>query len=1386
MNKYNEYFDVDAGYRPEINPSSIKDEHLRWVDTFPHKTFIELLKATERMLARGTNTDKKGIWIEGAYGTGKSRIAWTLKNILECSEQELINYFDKYPALKCESDLRDKLIAAKEGKIVTVSRYATGGIDTTRKLVMAVFDSVTKALKAYGVDYKGERTLRGKIVSWLSSEEHRKVFEILAGKPEYRGLGSFAGKSIESITAQLTNLKTNVDDLLNDILTLADNEGITAFQISMDDLVVWLSDVIEENGLKAIVFIWDEFSSYFKANRNILDEFQKLAELSNDKPFDLVIVTHMSGSIFGENDQAGKIVRDRFVCKEITMPDNIAFHLIRYALKTKESAKDEWERLAEDLNSAMPESRKAVCETAKVNEETLTKILPIHPMAALLLKNISSAFASNQRSMFNFIKTESKDIHAFQWYIANYSPDNNDLLTMEYLWDFFYEKGTDEYGSGAGRSNLDLIIKTILDCYILNEADLFEDEKIVLKTILMMQAISQRFNDALELLQPTDKNINLAFEGTTLANGFAINLAKGLVEKGILFVKPGKVPSYAAAAVSGDQASIDKIKSETRTIELIRNEDCDSLLLLTPGQRFRYLLTVVTCDNFTSVMNKLSNEKKDYHIRGVLCCARNEEEQGRLRALVASAKTNQTYNNITIIDASSNIMGIGRFEQWVDSYANEEYWRLKDPDLAKDMKGKADAVIREWRQTITEGDFVCYPSCKDEECARVGEICSKMSDLQNVLANNTLKIYPMSFDNVKVSEQFFATKNLQSGAKCGIEQHAGGIYQENAIRALLGSAWQNAKYTDDISKPITRLKNKMDQFIVSRFEKDVRIPIGDIFDELMKYGFMPCNLYAFLAGFLLKEYTQDQYRYGAGVSGDEGGKMTSDKLGDYIGEYIKNVNTPIKNYRPKYIEIMTQNQKKFNEFAADVFGTGENISVEQTAGKLRYCLKQLGYPVWCYKKIDSDNLGIFIDKIGEIANSRNDESVSKLTDQLGGMMVQIPSSTASLKQLITPENGRAALEAFLREDIDNGILFELAGRIGISNPISDVLKKISSGDALWLWDQDTGVEEIGKLITEYKIIDVSNQLGRKGQEWYSCVNAWIDTVKFLKIPCSVLEVRKPELRSFWRYLREMKQTGDLAYEKRQNFLEQLESRMESILEVIEGKEAFFAEEYSEYVADFTMEEIHMIYAKLPTSCYEDDLTAYIQNLNSVILQMRQEQAKFRLRAEWNAVTGSESPNAWSQTHRTPILVMVEEKEQVSTKRMFATLNSNSPNAEDVAFSLQYLLSKPNFLKDLSSDEKVEQAFQRHIIGKYDVLLQDNREVRDWLEKTVPSDVYDWYPSRLVETQVEKLARDRYFCGGNEAALKKIDVMKDAVAKEYLKRLIRENMNVGIEIILKGE
>ena len=119
MDTYSDYFDIDENYYPEINPNSISDPNSRWDGTFPHETFVDLLRATERMLARETNTDKKGIWIEGAYGTGKSRVAWTLKSLLECSPEELNSYFDEYDNLKRQPDLRDKLLAHKGDHIVT-------------------------------------------------------------------------------------------------------------------------------------------------------------------------------------------------------------------------------------------------------------------------------------------------------------------------------------------------------------------------------------------------------------------------------------------------------------------------------------------------------------------------------------------------------------------------------------------------------------------------------------------------------------------------------------------------------------------------------------------------------------------------------------------------------------------------------------------------------------------------------------------------------------------------------------------------------------------------------------------------------------------------------------------------------------------------------------------------------------------------------------------------------------------------------------------------------------------------------------------------------------------------------------------------------------------
>ena len=185
-------------------------------------------------------------------------------------------------------------------------------------------------------------------------------------------------------------------------------------------------------------------------------------------------------------------MRDRFIPVQIALPDNIAFNLIGHAFNVKPAAKTDWNILAEDLNDRVKNSRSKVMAVTKIdNPQVMKDIMPLHPMAALILKNIASAFKSNQRSMFDFIKSSNTDdVKAFQWFIENAGPyDDHPLLTVDMLWNFFYEKG---------RDNLTSDIRLILDTFP-QQQNLREDEKAVLKAILIMQAIDQRLGGTVDL-----------------------------------------------------------------------------------------------------------------------------------------------------------------------------------------------------------------------------------------------------------------------------------------------------------------------------------------------------------------------------------------------------------------------------------------------------------------------------------------------------------------------------------------------------------------------------------------------------------------------------------------------------------------------------------------------------------------------------------------------------------------------------------------------------------------------------------------------------------------------------------------------------------------------
>ena len=746
-NKYLEYFDVDEEYFPQVNDSAIAAASPDfWTRTYPHYTFIEMLNSMERVLAR---QEKRTLWIEGAYGTGKSQCAYALKKILEVPEEELRGYWDRYEPLKKKADLLEKLIGHKQKGIMTAYRYASGMIHSPRDLFLAVQETLKASLVSENL-YAGENTLKDSVIVWLEDSDHKLMFNSLLQNPDKEWKALFSQPTADEVL-NLLRKGGEVKTLMDNIFRLADKEGITALNIDADRLIAWLTDIIDHNNIK-VVFIWDEFSDYFKNNRESLSEFQKLAELVNLKPFYFIVVTHESGQLFTTADTTWKKVRDRFIPVQIALPDNIAFNLIGHAFNVKPAAKAQWDILADDLNDRVKNSRSKVMSVAKIdNQQVMKDIMPLQPMAALLLKNIASAFKSNQRSMFDFIKSSNTDdVKAFQWFIQKTGPfEAHPLLTVDMLWNFFYEKG---------RDNLTSDIRLILDTFP-QQQNLREDEKAVLKAILSLQAIDQRLGGTIDLFKATDQNLSYVFEGIPGLEGTkSANLAKGLKEKGILVLNPidGERYAYAAAVLAGDQTKIDNHKKDIRqnstTSKLVREGVLSTVLPLSPALRLRFeseqgtgKITPVTTADFTRTTNTLRDRAAGWNFHAVIAFARDDAEGAIFRKTLRSAAADKKYENIVFIDALSTPLGSEAFEQYVDFSAMAMYYQGSNNTSSRESSDKAKRVLdQNWKNRIYNGQFVVYTYANQE-----GEKLGNGQGVASVLQTIVTAKFPHVFDFAK-------------------------------------------------------------------------------------------------------------------------------------------------------------------------------------------------------------------------------------------------------------------------------------------------------------------------------------------------------------------------------------------------------------------------------------------------------------------------------------------------------------------------------------------------------------------------------------------------------------------------------------------------------------
>lgn len=1385
QNAYKNYFDIDENYYASVSEELIAGGFVDWNSFYPHSTFVRLLKDTASILRR---QQKLSIWVEGAYGTGKSHAVLTLKKILDAPEEEVLKYFKDNDL---DMDLFNMIQGAKkQGEILTIHRVGSATIKGDNALVMAIQESIKRAIVEKGVEFKCEDSLKDSIIKWLSDDINAKNFKNWI---DGRYINEFGTDDAVSIIHKLQTYKENeVADLTRKIFMLAQKEGITALKLEARDLGKWIKDIIEKNKLKSIIFIWDEFTGYFTNNKNSIDGFQTLAELSQTIPFYFIIVTHKSSALFNDRDDSKKII-DRFIkptC-EINLPENMALKLIGKAIKIKNdpAVRDEWKILSEDLYNQIPVCSSMVIKSSKIDGASLKKILPIHPYTAIILTHLSAMFGSNQRSMFEFIKNrkDDDDDRGFSWYIENHGPYSVDsLLTIDMLWEYFY---------ADGRANLEQGLKSLLSVYGMsgNSRLLTADKKRVLKTVLLLQGISEKNLESVELFKPTVKNIGNAYEGTDLSDGKAVHIAEALVIDRFLFKRAIGNNEVQFEAIRSGISEVDvniyieDFRKDKKIKNIIEEYKVADFMPFTGALKLRYDVKTATIDDITRTVNGINNQQYENTLPVVITFAKNDTERATLIRKVRELSESGE-QRIIFVDTSLCDLSDEEFEEFIKNLAEEKYWRGKDNNLADQYKTNATDVITKWKNKLQDAEFRIVT--KNDEIKAFGT-----DEVINRLKKFNQEIFSMGIENFNVVATMFNATSFKQGAKCGINQELSGQYRstneatklENALKGV----WQISEGTEpNVNHLIYRIKIKLDDLINTTFEKKGKIAIAEISDFLKAepFGFMPCNLTAFILGFLLKDYANDIYRWSNEQVGDT---LSVEKMAEMIDEIIKQQINPSNRYVDKYIVKMSMEEREFLNKTSIVFGINEEncATSEKTREEVRAAIKKISLPLWAVnialekdRPIDCAVIVKLIDLYCSLSNnSGSGKTDTDIAIEIGTIYLQHPGVADNVKKFVNSEYCKIGMNIYL-DEYNSGELKELAIEINCEETMLAHLKSKVTVDSSWLWQHDTINAKIDDLIVEYKIVLISNRFIMKTTSYPDTLLAWADKMNHFKLPYEGVKNDVDSLKVLFECSYNIFTTKTIADADRVKFLEALQINGEEFINKFNNQVSWFKEKCSFDLDGLSEIDVSNIFATMPLGSFAKTNSEFQNIANQKITEYRKTILIEELKELWDTKTSTKSPKDWSDKYKTPILCLADEGDYDTAKKSFETLMQKMSTDTEIKNAIEYFKGASIFDK-MRDAEIRNNAFAEKIIGRYFYIIKDIDKTREVLLKRLACSIYDWYPKTIqIENILEKYAKNLYQTTGCEEALAKIESMSEANVKLYLKKLVRERIEVGMEIL----
>lgn len=1380
MTFYKDFFGIRPDYAPCMTLADINKTPETWLGFYPHDSFVEIL----RELLKGLEGGNRTLWITGAYGTGKSHASLVLQKLFTDDETRVLTWLELRKA-QIPDPVRKGLLARRKEKTLIVYDVNADGVDAKNQFLMRLQRGITKALEAGGHTIP----LKGKLAEVLERIRQDEP-HFFAKRDSMQARLSHLNAGIKTADALEKKLRDANQEagLVSDAMRVLEARHIY-LSLSAEDFLTWVDASLKANGLSKLVYIWDEFSSFMERNRTELTTLQLLANASQQGQFYFIPVTHMEiSSYVADGSDNAKKLNGRFTFKRLDLPNETALKLAANAFVVKPEKAAEWTQQRDELwhsVNGVAENYMTV-NKAGIDAADFKGILPVHPMAAFLMKHLSVTIGSNQRSMFEFLNGEE-----FRAFIEKGSLDvaGHQFLTVDHLWRYFVER--DDLGTGQ-------VVQEARAEYVRREKDLQPDECRVFKAVLLFGLIEHLQGAGHPLLSATVENIKRSFEGDGALTGVDMIL-RNLEQKHCFQIMNGRCEHFHDRSDTKDIAE-KKAALESKFGDLVlKDTEAElgrQLKGVNYGWRFDVRAASVSGLTASSIAKRESFSETGNRVLVQFILARDEQEQLRIPDKAIELTKQFKDHRMLFVTLPEVSFCRDNAKAWNEYVENSARLALASDSASKKVfETQVSSAKAAWHSKVTSATKITVykPNANGEPFAEDMTWGQLKKDGLTAYAKQTFEAYTDDLCGFNISA-FAAPTALQSWALAGMEFDK--FAKPGAWRTVVvtwqksGVSGEDTWFDANPNHPLTQLRDKCKAWQDNTVGAGNNCSIRKLYSVLQRppFGLLGVPHSAFVLGFVLKTWLTGQRKL-QWTNLLQSRALDAGTLAEIIEAAVKEEGT--KN--EKLICRLSKDDKAFIEQSSVIFGSSPlaDGTVEAALNAVGARLENISQrvPLWVlpdYIRAKADPnaeaMGEIIDALcaaNSISSKGDTETRGDKVKEIGKMLLSIPGLSEALARYMKPFVFEEAFQLYV--DKTKPELKAAAERMGDSSfTYCGAVKSrfvVASG---YLWKRGDAESELE--IVYRQTLCAEHIRGLVGSSGYM---SYEDAVKRLrtavlgenKVPAEFWTKKHPSLQRFFELLSRSAMSG----EDVKAFEELLDQHggiiRELFFDTAQGLQLGAMREIFGEIWPMSVSESRELYNAFSPDSAKADVQSFKAQGRCKIEEFSRTLISKLVVTLWRERTGTGSPTEWSIKHSLPaecVLTVDGAKSIVD-----AVANPGGVSAERLQSVHDELEKEGAFVDVTAAGGKF---LNRVLPARYQKIGFSVGELSDWLCRKLGDAPDRWLTDGELHETVEAFVKQGYNTHARKKASEKVNKLTDAEAKKMLLKLIDQIPDAGLSVL----